>query len=200
MNDSTNETNIRNMIQPILENKKKQGNLEIWGGEIEKNKLKGFLEAWNFEEMSYSIIETINTMVFEKDFNFQNWQDTEFDSFQRARIFGIKGDLEIRKDGASFFWRFIGDDKPPENYQQNDFWKNHPNQEFFTAEEEAFLWGKYNALSERWRSDKVGKANLNYPLQERIESSRVKLNFETYSHNAQIAFVRLKGIKEVQTK
>ena len=131
MMNSDTKTEISKKIQVIQESKIKKGNLEIWGGEIDRNELKDFLKAWDFIELLggtqiedkdkdtyYSIIETINSMVFERNFDFQNWQDAEFNSLQRARIFGIRGDLEIRKDGSSIFWRFIGDKKPPEKYQQ----------------------------------------------------------------------------------
>lgn len=197
MNMPMNNTDVSESIQSILESKIKQGDLEIWGGKIDEQELRDFLNAWDFNQMPYSITETINTIMFEMNFNFQNLQESLLNSIQRVRIFGIKGDLNIRKDGSSIFWRFIGDEKPPENYNQNNFWINHPNQEFFTTDEEAFLWGTYNPESHRWRSNKVGKADLNYPVQE---FSRVKLNFKTFSHNAQIAFVRLIDVKEVIIK
>lgn len=110
---------------------------------------------------------------------------------ERLRIFGPGGDLELRRDGDVFHWRFVGasDVSLPANHGGCDFWQSRPQLgQLFRIERQALLWGAWDEQLQRWYDDRVGFARLTYPAALQ-GSTRVYAQYREYLAGGQPAFV-----------
>jgi len=170
-----------------------QGNLAIWGGTCAENALVDFINGWSLTEMPYHIWESTDRIKFEKE---EEVRVPNVMLLERGRLFGLAGDLDLRRDGDTFRWRFVGAHTmhPPEghNVKENDFWAQHPDAVFHCYEETALLWGKREG--ERWHENRVAAAELDYPGMDSAE--RVKVTYKVYSRAGRVEFVWLTGLRE----
>jgi hypothetical protein len=117
---------------------------------------------------------------------------------ERGRLFGKGGDLDLRRDGDTFRWRFVGapNVRPPEGYaaKENDFWEQHPHAKFHCYVETTLLWGKREG--DRWHDDRVAAAELDYPAPD--DAERVQVKYQVYSRSGRVEFVWLIGVDEWQ--
>lgn len=159
--------------------------LAIWGGRCGEDELLTFLRQWDLAEMPYRIWEYASTIKFQKD-----TLPEHAILLQRGRLFGPGGDLEVRRNGREFTWRFIGPAgaHPPEgNYQAQNYWDSHSDAVFFEEEARALLWGQRQVGNDRWKENRVGAAQLDYPASDGWQ--RVQIHYKTYSCAGQIEFV-----------
>jgi len=167
-----------------------QGDLAIWGGTCDEDALEGFLDGWDLEKMPYRIWESTDRIGFGKDTSVPNVALLE-----RGRIFGPGGDLDLRRNGNEFRWRFIGADMhPSEDYdvEENNFWAQHPNTKFHCYGETALLWGERK--DKRWHDVRVAAAELDYPSPD--DDERVEVTYKVYSRAGRVEFVWLTGLQE----
>lgn len=165
-----------------------RADLTILGGRCTESDLSRFLEQWDIAGMPYRIWEYASEIVLE-----QNTTPHNIALLERARLFGPRGDLMLRRDGADFDWRFIGPAgvKPPAgNHYTQDYWENHPMVTFHQYEEAALLWGKWNG--QYWTDDRVAAAKLDYPA----EGQRIELLYKAFSRAGQVEFVWYTGLSE----
>lgn len=157
--------------------------LAIWGGFCPESALTEFLGAWDLREMPYRIWEFVSEIVFER-----GTMPGNVALLERGRLFGPGGDLELRREGDGFAWRFIGPAgtaPPPAAADAQDYWAHHPDATFFQRTETALLWG--TRRSDAWYDDRVGAARLNYPG----EGERLQVRYKTFSRAGQVEFVWL---------
>ncbi len=157
--------------------------LSIWGGRIREGDVRKFLEMWpTISGMPYRIWEYASHIVFE-----EYTLPEDLYLLQRGRLFGEGGDLELRRDGQDFSWRYIGPAgvSPPEGYAAQSYWKLHPNVPFHQREESVLLWGRKE--ESRWADARVGRASLTYPAKSTWK--RVLLRYRTYSKAGRVQFV-----------
>jgi len=172
-----------------------QKDLSIWGGRCTEKDLLPFLESWSKQaQMPYRIWEYVSGIVFEKE---KSPSAKDVVLLQRGRLFGEGGDLEVRRDGAEFSWRFVGPAgvQPPGGYSAKDYWASHHNVEdvtYFQDEATALLWGEWEEKKEKWHDDRVGAADLKYPT----SGKRVQVHYKTFSRGGRIAFVWYTGLSE----
>lgn len=172
--------------------------LSLWGGMFEEGKLSDFLEDWDRSGMPYCIWEYVSEIVFQlKDTPPENVALLE-----RGRLFGPKGDLELRRDGDIFRWRFVGshDVKPPEGkYDTKDYWQVDGNQmaTFHRHSERAILWGERKDGQTRWFEDRVGAAKLEYPTLAPTPANwnRVQVCYDTFSRAGTVEFVWMRELE-----
>lgn len=158
-----------------------KNDLSIWGGYCGGGDLPDFLQGWSLDSMPYRIWEYPSEIVFEL-----NTLPSNGTLMQRGRFFGEGGDLELRREGAAFRWRFIGLAgivPPAGNYGVQKYWESHPDVWFHRYKEKALLWGKWNG--QQWRDDRVGSARLAYPA----SGERVQVHYWVFSRAGQVAFV-----------
>jgi hypothetical protein len=165
--------------------------LAIWGGTCAKDALADFLTGWDLKRMPYRIWESTDRIKFKKEMPVPNVALLE-----RGRLFGKGGDLDLRRDGDTFRWRFVGDRGvcPPAGYdaEENNFWKQHPEATFHRYTETALLWGERR--DDRWHDDRVAAAELDYPEMDGAE--RVQVKYKVYSRAGHVEFVWLTGLQE----
>jgi hypothetical protein len=178
---------VRQVRQPTVG----QERLAIWGGMCAEDALSDFLAGWSLEQMPYRVWESTDRIDFEKDTSVSNVALLE-----RGRLFGEGGDLDLRRDGAVFRWRFVGTPTicPPEPYnaKENNFWAHHPEATYHCYEESALLWGERKG--DRWHEDRVAAANLDYPAPD--DAERVQVRYRVYSRAGHVEFVWLTGVSD----
>jgi len=196
MNDYANFEKIINHIK----NGEKFGkdNLSIWGGRCaEQDLVDKFLNKWNLTNMPYRIWEYVSEITFDKN-SLPNQKET---LLEHGRLFGSDGDLTIRRDGDEFRWHFIGEPyiKPPQDYQDNNFWDTYSDESFHKWEEKAMLWGEYAGTNEDnehyWHDNRVARAKLTYPTNGNTWK-RVMISYWTFSQAGQVQFVWFRGLNE----
>jgi hypothetical protein len=103
---------------------------------------------------------------------------------ERARLFGTSGDLDVRRDGDCFRWRYVGEgDLAPEgDTLQYPGTLENP---VYRREREALLWGTRENEQGQWFEDRVAGAGLTYfadppALPENVED-RVKVKYREYT-------------------
>lgn len=169
--------------------------LEAKEGETLEQAATGFLKLWELTRMPYRIWEYAHRITFTEP------EVAEWSLLERGRIFGEAGDLSLRRDGKRFLWHFIGQPQPAAPKDAKDFWKHSPecqvNPNFKMRRrrkrESALLWGEYDETRKRWHDDRVGWANLDYPLdlerKKENNGTRVKIVYDLFTDRGQIAFV-----------
>jgi len=177
-----------NIVQDMAQSEKGQSDLAIWGGRCAESDLTTFLRQWDVSGMLFRVWEYVSEIVFEQDSLPQNVALLE-----RGRLFGPGGDLDLRRDGAAFAWRFVGPagaQPPAGDYDAQDYWAKQPQAAFRQSEETALLWGE--SKDDGWRDDRVGAAKLYYP----VTGKRVQLHYKTFSRAGQVEFVWYTGLSE----
>lgn len=189
MSQQVNFNDIVQMVttQPLLGKEI----LSIWGGRCAEEDLLAFLQGWDLSNMPYRIWEYASEIVFEKGTLPKNAV-----LLQRGRLFGEDGDLELRRDGAEFAWRFIGkpEIRPPAGYDfdENNFWHRHSDVTFHQYKQTALLWGESQGDG-FWFDDRVAGAQLTYPA---VTGKRVQLHYKVFSRAGQVQFVWYTGLSE----
>lgn len=171
-----------------------QDQLAIWGGRCgtEADVLQ-LLQKWpkRDEAMPYRIWEYSDRIDFEEK---KLPQDAHW--LERGRLFGPGGDLEVRRDGDRFYWRFVGraGARPPDgSFHALNFWtQTEPGTRFFHSEDRALLWGERREGFDHWFDDRVARARLNYPWDK---EGRVQVKYRTFSRAGQVEFVWLLGLE-----
>jgi hypothetical protein len=162
--------------------------LALWGGTCAEDALTDFLNGWPLGRMPYRIWESTDRIAFEEQ------PPTNVALLERGRLFGAGGDLELRRDGGTFHWRFVGapEVRPPQGYDTDDanFWAQHPGVAFHCYEETALLWGKRQG--DRWHDDRVAAARLDYPAPD--DAERAQVLYKVYSRAGRVEFVWLIGL------
>lgn len=182
---------LESLVNQVRNHKVGQEQLAIWGGTCAEGTLVGFIKAWPLKYMPYRIWESTDRIKFKKEMPVPN-----VTLLERGRLFGKGGDLDLRRDGDEFRWRFVGDPhvRPPDGYdaEENDFWTQHPDVAFHCYEETALLWGERKG--DRWHEDRVATAELDYPAPD--DAERVQVQYTLYSRAGRVEFVRLSGVNQ----
>ncbi len=178
------------LVQEVRQSQIGQAALSIWGGRCAESDLLTFIQQWPLDQIPYRIWEYASEVTFERKSLPKNVALLE-----RGRLFGEGGDLEVRRDGQEFVWRFIGPAgvRPPAgDYGAQDYWADHSGATFYQRGETALLWGKRDGS--RWYDDRVGAARLEYPAPS--EWSRVQIAYWAFSRAGRVEFVWYTGLSE----
>lgn len=178
------------LVQEVRRSQCGRADLSIWGGHCAESELPTFLQGWPLAQMPYRIWEYASEVVFE-----ENTLPQYVALLGRARLFGEGGDLELRRDGSAFAWRFVGSPSlqpPAEDYSAQDYWASHPEVTFHQREETTLLWGEWK--NGQWAENRVGAATLNYPVSAKWQ--RVQVHYKTFSRAGQMEFVWFTGLSE----
>jgi hypothetical protein len=181
-----------------------KGEVAIWGGTYAIGDIERFLLAWKQPRMPYRIWEYTHRMDFEID---TLPAAENYALLDRGRLFGVGGDLTLRRDGDQYRWHFIGEPHAiqPVGFDVKDFWTDSPecqagqDVKLRQQKETALLWGAYTPGLGRWHDDRVGWAKLSYPInaiQAKRVNKRVKIDYTVFTDEGQVAFVWLQELRE----
>ncbi len=177
----------------------------IQGGRVDVNGIEGFLAAWDWSQldMPWRIWEWVSDIAFEHQTGMPTPTPGDFRRpawLERVRIFGNSGDLELRRDGAHFLWRFIGQANVvvPLGFENADYWQTYPNRVLSCYPRQVLLWGeeiKDGAGSPQgvWQEDRVGYARLVYPMMK--GDKRVLLRYNEYLYGDNVEAVWWLGLE-----
>ena len=200
---------VSSQLETILATSIRQNDLVIWGGKFAAltADLQTFLEAWNNNAALFEWSLWEFTSRFEVQYRKgaskisppQNIPD-QLVHVERVRLFGEKGDLDIRRDMEHFHWRFIGDPFDPPTtkpdlsaFNPQDYFERNPDDSFRKLEKSYYLWRYYLGhpdepevrLNTMW-IEELAKAGL--PTVDNY------LKQYHYFHKGELAFVRYVGI------
>jgi hypothetical protein len=191
------DVNFVQLVEHITKSENQWGHkqLSIWGGTCRPDQVEAMLEKWGLPNdggMSCCIWETSESIGFEP------CPDAET-TLERTRIFGVDGDLSLRRHADHFLWYFVGKQgiKPPKlddgtdfSVPDNDFWQKERDAIFLREQEQTLLWGERKPKQKRWYDDRVGWAKLTYPIEVAEDSpTRPYLHYQTFSRAGQVEFV-----------
>jgi hypothetical protein len=189
----------------------------IWGGSFSTDRLPDFLKVWDFAAMPYVLKESAHDIDFrqEEASAIASQIATHHGLLERARIFGANkdmtsgGDLNLRRDEDAFLWHFIGANDTARQvslaklqnagFESKDFWKENPGCQLRLCDESALLWGDYKEDQNKWRDDRVGWAELFYPIADMMakkNGQRMQIDYTVFTDSGQVAFVWWKEIKK----
>jgi hypothetical protein len=164
--------------------------LVIWGGEFSDGQLDAFLDAWGellVNPMFWHMYEYVSNFLVKRVSSLEAARPTSGFDLERVRFFGPSGDLDLRRDGQRFLWRFIGErdsswpDLSP-SFEVRDFWaESPPDPPVFR--QVAHRYYQWRAGDER--------VNQDWWRETGFSSGRdIYLTQDHYLHSGRIAFVR----------
>ena len=169
----------------------------VWKGEAELvQQLKAYRSS---EALCWRIWEMTDSCIIGQDWFKEQDQDgrDNWRWLERARLFGEGGDLDVRRDGERFLWRYVGepDHAPPgDNKLEPD-----DGSPVYCREQTALLWGTRERDQEQWFEDRVSGAKLTYlpktpTLSEGMEE-RVQVRYYEYTQAGRTLVVWLRGLE-----
>lgn len=180
------------------------GVIEITEKSLEENVedfIRNLIPLYNNE--FYTIGEYYDKCIFIKGFP----EDLTY--FSKLRIFGVDGDLELRRDSDKIHWRLISkklDEEELKNifkFEYEDFWineesKQRHSEDIFHLDRlainygEMILWGVFK--DGLLKEDIVGAAKLNYPI-EMKDNNRAVLKYKALTYLGRPQFVWYYGLE-----
>ncbi len=175
---------VNERSEALLADARKVGpaDLTICGGSVAADDLAPWLRDWRLtgRNMDWTLWEWYDDI----ELSCGNHTPERTDLLERARMFGLGGDLALRRDGDRVYWHFIGpaEATPPDGIS---FWSRNPDAWFWESDGSALLWGLTGEAGQR-REARVAGARLTYPQMGR---ARTSVRFKAYSAGGQVAFV-----------
>jgi hypothetical protein len=132
------------------------------------------------------------------------WLDVGIEWLERARLFGPGGDLDVRRDGRRFLWRYVGDAEhaPKDEKAQAMTMDGSERDPLYCSERTALLWGTRKGEQNQWFEDRVAGAPLTYlpdpPLLPDKMEERVQVRFCEYTQAGRTLAVWLLGLEAYQ--
>lgn len=171
----------------------------IWGGRFAEGELSAFLGLWTLPRdlMPWGIWLWTDNIRFDH----RGLAPGDQAYLERGRIFGLGGDLGLRRVYGDFMWRFVGrpaelpkDAANEEKYGAQDYWDNRSGSRLRARERSALLWGEDHSGAGLWQEDRVGWAHLAYP---KVRASRVKLCYREYLLGSRVEAVWWLGLQDL---
>lgn len=104
----------------------------------------------------------------------------------RLHAFGTGGDLLIRRDETRVFWRFVGYKTVFEALHLTNGTRYPAILSIHGEDDRSLLWGSFNEQRGYWQENRVGKAELTYPLPEATERVEIRAHRVLDANNGQI--------------
>jgi hypothetical protein len=163
--------------------------LSIWGGSCTAAEAPAILAGFpGLDQLPFRIFDYTHSLEISRDTLPADWQYLE-----RARLFGVGGDLSLRRVSSQFRWAFIGKPgaQPPQALKPEPYFTGERQSDSFVVHTgKSLLWGKNDvpdgAAPNFW-DDRVARAALTYPV--KAPKERAYITFNTYSQAGQVAFV-----------
>lgn len=189
-------------LNEMLKDKTTKAELVIWSGRFKAltSNLQSFLDAWG----SYSSFFTWGLWESASRFDVENRNGQhkiappadQLVHVERVRLFGEKGDLDIRRDVEQFYWRFIGDHFDPSTikpdlsaFAPRDYFEQNGEAGFRKLEKSYYLWRK---------DEKENRVNTMWVENTKLADVDNYLKQVHYFLDGELAFVRYVGISHVQ--
>ena len=160
----------------------------IAGAECTEGKLLEWLGDLDLTEMDFRIWEFTDHCTIGHDGppETAKW-------LERARLFGEGGDLDIRRDGSRFLWRFVGKGKYAPDGERLDLPTGDEINPVYRRVQTALLWGERKEGQSQWFDDRTAGADLTYPVSG--APARVQVRYCEYTRAGRTLAVWLQGLE-----
>ena len=164
----------------------------IVGGECSETELVDWLNRLDLSDMPIRIWSYTDRCTFGDE-----GPPATAERLERARLFGPGGDLDVRRDGDRFHWRYVGAaDQAPEGDRLPH--PGTPERPVYRRTRQALLWGTREKEQKQWFDDRVAGAGLTYfaeppALSDGVEE-RVKVEYREYTQAGRTIAVWLRGL------
>jgi hypothetical protein len=121
----------------------------------------------------------------------QGWLEQDVRWLERARLFGEGGDLDVRRDGVRFLWRYVG--KPEHAPPGGSNLEMDESSPVYCFEQTALLWGTRERDQEQWFEDRVSGARLTYAVDG--SPARAQVRYREYTQAGRTLAVWLQELE-----
>ncbi len=216
MTMSSDQIDIREFIRKLPQPQIGPAQLCILGGRIDANDepLRALMHCFADASLAFALWETSENIELTRLDGLPAPRSSAW-LLERARLFGADpdnpnegaanpptqgGDLELRRDGETLRWRFVGAANgaieqalQSAGIQAEDFWAQHsPDTRLRALRRKMLLWGEYKPDVGNFVDPRVGWARLNYPVA--AAGSRVQIDYLELSDDEAPAFVWWLGV------
>ena len=163
-----------------------KGSVTLLGGCFLPERLDDFLAPWlSRTDLPWRLWEYASAIRWAGEPDDTRW-------LERARLFGDGGDLSLRRDGACWYWGYVGEGKIQiaAGFRRQDYWATHATPLYCQEDQRLLLWGARTERGGRavWWEDRVGgPEGLRYHVEGSPE--RVQLVYRAYTHGERTEFV-----------
>jgi hypothetical protein len=168
--------------------------LAAWGETFPCEELEAFLNAWRLPRagMPWSLWQWTDEIKLGHAVG----NPLELAYLERGHVFGVKGDLQLRRDGDGFLWQFTGDTAVamPAGFPAGNYWDAHPGWTLRPYERTALLWGEDARDEGVWRENRVGRAKLIYPGMK--GNQVVQVRYVEYLRGGNVELTRLLALEK----
>lgn len=168
------------------------GQLHILGGQMTEGQLNAFLQVWqgkSTSDFAWAMIETVDKFDVCKINSTLGEFIDDVTLLERIRLFGETGDLDVRRNGMQFHWRFIGNKTAVlpnlTSFSAVDFWQAAPHTTLREVTRSYYQWRE---------QDK--RVNAQWAATIGLSSAGMWLKQKQYLENGRVAFVRYVGFEE----
>jgi hypothetical protein len=190
MSEKRRAVDFPNLIRRMKEDELKPSEWPtVVGGECSEAELVDWLNGLDLSAMEVRIWESTDRCTIGDDGppETAGW-------LERARIFGAGGDLDVRRDGDDFRWRYVGEaDYAPEEEELLPY-PGTPERPVYRRTREALLWGERKEGQPQWFDDRTAGADLSYPVEG--APARVQVHYWEYTQAGRTLAVWLRGLEE----
>lgn len=160
----------------------------IVGGECAEADLISWLSKLDLSGMDVRIWEFTDRCIIDN-----NGSPAAANRLERARLFGRDGDLDIRRDGKDFLWRYVGkvEYAPESDYELA--WPGTLEEPVYCRVRTALLWGERKEGQAQWFDDRTAGADLSYPVAK--SPARVQVRYVEYTQAGRTLAVWLLGLE-----
>ncbi len=160
----------------------------VVGGKCAEADLVSWLNGLDLSDMDVRIWELTNRCTIGNDA-----PPEAADRLERARLFGTGGDLDVRRDGNRFRWRYVGKAEYVPKSDESLAWPGTPEEPVYRREQTALLWGKRKKGQPQWFDDRTAGADLSYPVAG--VPARVQVRYVEYTQAGRTLAVWLRGLE-----
>lgn len=164
--------------------------LHLMGGKFAAIDLTSFCDTWNGVPdgwCEWAMVEEVHQFDVKKVGKLRTAVPANPFYLERLRLFGPKGDLQLRRDGETFYWHFIGDGT--NQWPNLATFGSQPcsTSALLEVEERYYQWRKTD-----------GRVNSLWLNHIGLADEGVYLKQKHYLENGRIVFVRYIGFEEVK--
>ncbi len=175
----------------------------IVGGECSEAELVDWLGRLDLSKMRVRIWAYTDRCTIAESSAGDEGPPATAERLERARLFGPGGDLDVRRDGERFHWRYVGEaDHAPDGDQLP--YPGTPERPVYCRTRKALLWGTREKEQKQWFDDRVAGAGLTYfaeppKLPDGVEE-RVTVEYREYTQAGRTLAVWLRGLHRHEEK
>jgi len=160
----------------------------VVGGECTEAELASWLNGLDLSDMDVRIWEFTDRCIIGDDA-----PPEMVNRLERARLFGPGGDLDVRRDGNRFRWRYVGSIDHALTGETLPYPGTPESPVYCRRKQTALLWGVRKEGQPQWFDDRTAGADLSYPVEGM--PARVQARYVEYTQAGRTLAVWLQELE-----